>query len=143
MEVVDRLDLMELVARFSHAIDQRDWDAFPQIFTEDVIWEIPDGDRGWNGLSDLLSDFRSRSHPLAHHFASTVLDELPDDKVRAQSKVLLILAGGVALPALCVDTCVRTPAGWRIEHRLTTTLTLDEMRADAPGAWNLKGSESP
>jgi ketosteroid isomerase-like protein len=135
IDLVDRLDVCELVARFSHAVDRRDWDAFPRIFADDVRWEYPEGNRDWRGLAELLAHFQRANHPLAHHFASTVLEELPDGEVRAHTKVLLVLAGGVVLPAFCVDTCVRTPDGWRIKHRLTTTRTKSEMAGDAQEAW--------
>src|SRR5580658_1285269 len=36
-EISDRLEIQELLANYSHAIDQRDWDALDDVFTPDAL----------------------------------------------------------------------------------------------------------
>lgn len=137
LDLADRLDVGELMARWAHAIDKRDWDSFGSIFTEDVCWDASAlGRQPWNGLAELISSFKATAektgHPIGHYFANTMLDELPDGNVRAQSKVLLLQTSGAIVPVYCDDICVRTPAGWRIQHRISTPASA--AKANSPDA---------
>jgi SnoaL-like domain len=38
-EISDRLEIEQLLVRYCYAIDQRDWDAFGSVFTEDAVIE--------------------------------------------------------------------------------------------------------
>jgi hypothetical protein len=47
-EMSDRLEIMDLLASYSHAIDQRDWDALDDVFTPDALIDYTEmgGSRG-------------------------------------------------------------------------------------------------
>jgi len=36
-EISDRIEINDLLIRYCSAVDQRDWDAFDDIFTEDCL----------------------------------------------------------------------------------------------------------
>jgi ketosteroid isomerase-like protein len=36
-EISDRLEIEELLVRYCYAIDQRDWDAYRAVYTEDAV----------------------------------------------------------------------------------------------------------
>ena len=36
-EMSDRLEIQDLLTRYSYAVDEHDWDAFDEIFTPDAI----------------------------------------------------------------------------------------------------------
>jgi ketosteroid isomerase-like protein len=47
-ELSDRVEIEQLMARYCHALDNRDWDALRQVFTEDAIHDdsVAGGFRG-------------------------------------------------------------------------------------------------
>ncbi len=47
-EISDRLEIQELLVRYSHAVDTRDWEAFEHVFTEDAVIDYTEmgGPRG-------------------------------------------------------------------------------------------------
>ena len=126
-EISDRLEIQELLVRYSHAVDTRDWDAFEQVFTEDAVIDYTEmgGPRG--GVKETRA-FLESAMPMfssfQHMIANTVL-ELDGDTARARTichnPMVLDRGEGQTHVFFCGlwyrDVLVRTPQGWRIKDR--------------------------
>lgn len=66
----DRAEIAELIARYCVAMDDRDVDAFPRLFTPDVRIRSGDGAMDARGLADVTAMFTGRFAVLgpSHHF---------------------------------------------------------------------------
>ena len=130
-EISDRLELMDLMVRYSHAVDNRAWPEFDDIFTPDatIDYTVFGGPRGTVGeikeyLSSTLSGFPTFQHLISN-------PELRIDGDHATGRTMCFNPMGVARPEgeageprifFCglwyLDTFVRTAAGWRIAERV-------------------------
>lgn len=126
-EISDRLEIQDLLVRYSHAVDSRDWDAFEQVFTDDAVIDYTEmgGPRG--GVKETRA-FLESAMPMfssfQHMIANTVL-ELDGDTARARTichnPMVLDRGEGQTHVFFCGlwyrDVLVRTPEGWRIKDR--------------------------
>lgn len=129
-EISDRLELMDLMVRYSHAVDNRAWDDFDDIFTPEAIIDYTafDGPRGTVAetkeyLASTLSGF-----PAFQHLISNPELRIAGDT--ATGRTMCFNPMGVARPEgetgeprifFCglwyLDRFVRTADGWRIAER--------------------------
>lgn len=126
-EISDRLEIQDLLARYCHAIDERDWDALDRVFTADAIidYSAAGGAAGaypeikrW--LGEALAKF-----PMFQHLAATTKLDLEGDTARARTilfnPMLFPDASGTPQPFFIglwyVDQLTRTAEGWRIIER--------------------------
>ena len=125
----DRLDIMELPARYAEALDTLQPDQLPEIFTDDAVWEIVDGRLRLVGLDDIM-EFMGRPdvHPGAHlmtniYIAGTREDAELGTIVHLSSRGVYPVGPSDRLNPTAVfygrydDDVVRTDDGWRIRHR--------------------------
>lgn len=118
LALADRLAIHELMGRFGHVMDGRDWDGLSEVFTDDAVYDISSvGLDALKGLAAMRAFFADAQHPLAHHVTNVVVREAGDGTARVTSKVLGILAAGHVSTGLYEDLVVETPRGWRIRHR--------------------------
>jgi len=129
-EISDRLELMDLMVRYAHAVDNRSWDDFDQIFTPDaaIDYTVFGGPRGTvveikAYLAETLSAFPAFQHLVAN-------PELRIDGDSATGRTMCFNPMGVARPEgegeprmfFCglwyLDSFVRTADGWRIHERV-------------------------
>lgn len=127
-EFSDRLEIGQLMARYCYALDDRDWDAFRQVFTDDGIHDdtAAGGFRG--GVEEKVEFLKQAlgKVKLSHHIVSTTLLELDGDTAHARSAcqcpMVIDLGNGkthVFFQGLQYhDALARTPAGWRIAERV-------------------------
>ena len=119
----DTLEIQAVVVRYGFMIDDRDWDALDQIFTEDAVVDYrlndpPTGVGPIVGRDELLHQLRDvLSHPYQHMLVSHVIDDVSDDEVVVRSKALLPIPGDRIADILYRDEVVRTPDGWRIKNK--------------------------
>ena len=126
-DVADRLEVNELMARYCHALDQKDWPAFHAVFTDDAILDFtafggPKGTAGalQNFLVPVLDSLIG-----SQHMVSTVIVDIDGDRAKARSAAIVPMTARAAdgseqtsLSGLWYeDQLVRTPGGWRICHR--------------------------
>jgi hypothetical protein len=57
-EISDRLEIEQLLIRYCHAIDERDWDTYRSVYTEDAI--INDIGAGPGNTVDQMVEFLPR-----------------------------------------------------------------------------------
>lgn len=126
-EISDRMEIQELLVRYSHAVDTRDWDAFERVFTDDAVIDYTEmgGPRG--GVKETRA-FLESAMPMfssfQHMLGNTVL-EFEGDTARSRTICFnpMVLPVGEVEPHVFFcglwyrDQLVRTPDGWRIKDR--------------------------
>lgn len=124
----DRLDILDVLARYATGIDRRDWPLFRTVFTDDC--ELDYGEIGaWKGV-DAVADFMEKTHAMAGHTLHRLTNQVvtvDGDLAQARTYVdALIMVGnnnsGVNGIGYYDDELVRTHAGWRIARRRFTAV---------------------
>jgi SnoaL-like domain len=124
-ELIDRLEIQDLLARYARGVDTKDWALWRTVFTPDAHIDYRsaggiEGDREavakW--LEESLAAF-----PMTQHFITNIECELDGDtaKVRAMFYNPMRFPGSEAL-AYCGGyyhhQLIRTPEGWRSKDLL-------------------------
>jgi len=126
-ELIDRLEINDLLTRYTVAIDKQDWELLDTVFTPDanVDYKSSGGIAGtyaearkW--LSEVLPIFSA----TLHYITNTTV-ELGGDRARSDTYVWnpmhMKLPDGsdhsFSVGAIYHDQLVRTPEGWRIAER--------------------------
>jgi len=131
-EISDRLEIQDLMVRYSYAIDNRDWDALDDVFTPDahIDYSVFGGSVG--NLAE-TKEFLAGAMPmfttLQHMVSGTTLrfhgdadaPDSADAKTQCHNPMTM---GDAEKPDLMVcglwyvDKLVRTDDGWRIKERV-------------------------
>ena len=117
----DRIAITDLINQHGHMIDRGDLDRLAGVFTEDVTYDVSALGGGVLVGLDAVREAAlalADANPVAHHVTNIVVQEPADGSVHALSKGLGIMADGSAGSVTYEDTIERTPAGWRITHRV-------------------------
>ncbi|MGI5242363.1 nuclear transport factor 2 family protein [Dactylosporangium sp. CA-139066] len=121
MTADDRIAITDLINLHGHLTDRGDFDGLAALFTPGVVYDVSAlGGGELTGLEALRAAALAlgEANPVAHHVTNIVLRETADGVVHALSKGLGIMADGSAGSVTYEDTLERTPAGWRITHRV-------------------------
>jgi 3-phenylpropionate/cinnamic acid dioxygenase small subunit len=127
-ELSDRLEIQDLLTRYTVAIDAKDWKLLDTCFTPDaqVDYTATGGSKGsypevrkW--LEAALAPF-----PVTVHYISNSAVKLAGEKATARTYVYNPMGfknpdGSLhwfTVGAYYVDELVRTPEGWRIQKRV-------------------------
>ena len=113
----DHIEIREVLADYGHVVDDHDWDRAEDVFLPDVVFESPATDMALHGISDIVATFKGRNM-YAHVTTNTTLRENADGSVRAHSKFIGFPNEGPPVTGDYRDRLVRTPAGWRLAHRV-------------------------
>lgn len=137
-EVADRLAILDLLARYAHAVDTEDWDAYAALFTADATIDYtafggPSGDVASTVefLRSAMSMFRS-----TQHLNGLPLIDLDGDTatVRTPCHNPMVPEPGSGTAFTCGlwyrDRLVRTGDGWRFAHRGEDRLYLGPLATD-------------
>ena len=138
-EISDRIEIQELLVRYSHCIDTRDFDGLDRVFTPDahIDYTALGGSKGT--LAETKA-FLERSMVMfksfQHMIANTVL-ELDGDRASARTichNPMVMDRGGKEHVFVCglwyVDELVRTADGWRIRQSVEERCYVDNMPSD-------------
>ena len=121
LDVQDRLAIHELLGLYGIVIDERDWARVPELFTDDVIYDMSElGLSVIHGANAVLQFWiaNERQHPVAHHATNIIVTPGPDaDTAFVISKGLGVGRKGRVGSVTYRDTVRRTPHGWRIAMR--------------------------
>lgn len=125
-EMSDRIEIQDLIARYAHAIDDRDYAALDRVFTPDATIDYTDLGGAKGTLQETkayLADAMPRFPAFQHLSATTRLD-LDGDAAKARTILfnpMVVEHEGEQrvffIGLWYVDNLVRTEAGWRIAHR--------------------------
>ena len=129
MTAQDKLDVMELIARYAQCIDGGDLDGYVANFVADGVIDWGNGVcngreeiRHWVG--GLMAGGRIGGVPaVTRHFVG--LPYVSGDSVRAKARTYVTIftlteAGRVWVPSVgsYTDTVVKTPEGWLFQKRI-------------------------
>ncbi|MBU6393012.1 MAG: nuclear transport factor 2 family protein [Sphingomonadales bacterium] len=126
-EISDRIEIQDLFARYSFAIDERDWDALDTIFTPDAKIDYSETGGASGSLAEIkawLPDALAR-FPMFQHLAATTKLVLDGDSATSRTILFNPMTyrpeqgpDQVFFIGLWYrDRLVRTPDGWRIAER--------------------------
>lgn len=127
-EMSDRLEIQDLLARYCHAIDLREWDLLDEIFTPDahIDYTAVGGIRGsFTEVKEWLATVLP-SFSVTQHLAATTKLDLHGDTADARTILLNPMISTdergdehVLFAGLWYrDGLVRTDDGWRIAQRV-------------------------
>jgi len=134
--LIDRQEIADLCARYTFALDTRDWALLESCFTAAPAFVHPGG--RLEGFEAILARSRGALESLdaSQHLLGNVVAEVDGDTARAtcyfQAQHVragtpggdtYIIAGSYA------DTLARTPDGWKIAERVQVYLWRDGNRA--------------
>ena len=141
MSADDRLEILELPARYSHAWDAADTDAYAALFTDDAIFELRragsdepalrlEGRKAIRAWAAERHAARPAGEQPRAHAGGTVIELLEADAARGRTMLLQTIVGAVGgAPRTTVSGVYReqwrrTPNGWRFAGR--------RLRLDVP-----------
>ena len=130
-QTADRLAILEQIARYSYAWDDRDLEAYIALFVEGASFvvdpELPGGPsvdatgheaiRTW---ARERMDARKPGVQVRHHQSGTLFDELGEDQARTRTMLLTSRVGPDGEPpgsGVYYDEWRRTAEGWRFAKR--------------------------
>jgi hypothetical protein len=131
-EISDRLEIQDLMVRYSYAIDSRNWDALDDVFTPDahIDYSVFGGSVGnLAETKQFLGEAMPMFSTLQHMVSGTTITftgdvDMPDGaETRTQCHNPMTM-GDAEHPDLMVcglwyvDKLVRTADGWRIDERI-------------------------
>jgi len=127
-EISDRLEIQDLLARYSFAIDERDWDALDRVFTADawVDYTAAGGVKGsYPEIKAWLPEALAR-FPMFQHMVATTRLEIAGDTARSRTILFNPMTYRAADGQDTVffiglwyrDRFARTADGWRIVERV-------------------------
>ena len=119
MNFDDYFDIQQTAARYGHVLDEFAWERLPDVFTDDVEYDLSAFDRpSLHGIDAIAEAFAGRTI-FAHHATNLEITAEHGDRVEAHSKYVAVRAEGVVTGDYR-DRWVKTPAGWRIAYRAAT-----------------------
>lgn len=126
-EVADRIEIHEVLARYCHALDQKDWPAFRALFTEDATLDFTafGGPKGSAGELEAFLTPVLEGVAGSQHMVSTVMIDIEGDRARSRSAAIVPMTIATvegreetSFSGLWYeDQLARTAAGWRIYVR--------------------------
>lgn len=126
-ELSDRIEIQDLFARYSFAIDERDWDALDSVFTADASIDYTQSGGAKGPVAEMKAwlPVALKRFPVFQHLVATTKLVLEGD--RANSRTILFNpmtfrsdegVDQVFFMGLWYrDALVRTADGWRISER--------------------------
>jgi len=127
-EISDRIEIHDLLVRYSHAIDTRDFDALDQVFTPDAFIDYTSMGGAKGTLPEIKEFLRKAMAQFSgfQHMIANSLIELRGDSATGRTichnPMVLTRPDGQTHVFTCglwyVDRLVRTPQGWRIRERV-------------------------
>ena len=122
----DIILIHQLLGRYGHLIDAREWDAFRDLFVPDAVLDYTAvrAPKVCHGIEEILEYFLAANHPPAHHVTNIVVDETADPAgpVSVHSKFFVPFTRTSHVPVRFFggdyrDEVVRTPSGWRFSMK--------------------------
>jgi hypothetical protein len=123
-EISDRMEISDLLARYSAAIDSRAWDALDALFTDDAVIDYTEMG-GIRGTLAEQKDFLASVMPAFmgfQHLTATSTFDLDGDTARVRTICFNPMVVADEQQVLFCglwyrDVLVRTSDGWRIRER--------------------------
>jgi hypothetical protein len=140
-ELSDRLEIQDLQAAYSHAIDTRDFDALDRVFTKDAFIDYTAFGGSAGGLEETKA-FLRKAMPMFggfQHMVATSQVRLSGNRATAKTicwNPMVMKADGPGEPRVFFcglwyhDEYLRTLDGWRITRRVEEKCFTHNMPAE-------------
>lgn len=137
----DREAILDVVATYAHAVDERDVDRIVACFTPDGRIDFESGESSGTGHDGIRAAFEqafAAPHLAAPasstHLMANTLVTVGGDTARAETQAVAYLASGslgtvVTRGLRYSDVLRRHEGGWRIQHRVHRSI----WQTEAPG----------
>jgi uncharacterized protein (TIGR02246 family) len=140
-QILDLEAIKYLKARYFRLMDTKQWDEWALVFTEDCVFEVPEGDVVYNGRSEIVSTVSAilANARTCHHGHMPEIDFTGDDTARAMWAMFDYVEWpeqddgtrmGLQGYGHYRDEYVRDDGEWRIARS-----RLDRLRVDSIGAF--------
>lgn len=127
-EISDRMEIQDLMVRYSHAVDSRQWHLLDDVFTPDahIDYSAMGGSAGdlavtKQFLADVMPNFPAFQH-LVTNASITVEGDTATARTLCHNPMLTPGQDGAQTLMLCglwyLDTFVRVDGAWRISRRV-------------------------
>lgn len=125
----DRFAIQELVARFAHCSDYRDWDGLAKLYVREIVTELQGMSITYAGIAAQIEHAKvsdQQAQGKNRHFNFNLYIEEAEGRIVAQYYFINANAGATPMAAQIVvtgrmrDTVVKTGEGWKIAHRLVS-----------------------
>ncbi|HZT65509.1 MAG TPA: nuclear transport factor 2 family protein [Acidimicrobiales bacterium] len=121
-EISDRLEIQQVLAEYSHAVDQQEWDLLDDVFAADAVLDYRATGVEAADVASLKSFLAGVMPHLTPYYHLTGTTRIFIDGDRADTRTLCLNplgAGGHGslIGNWYVDRWARTAAGWRIAER--------------------------
>ncbi|MGW1680882.1 nuclear transport factor 2 family protein [Saccharopolyspora sp. NPDC002376] len=123
-EISDRMEIQDLMVRYCHAVDTRQWDLLDEVFTEDALidYTTMGGARGnlvqiKEFLASVMPGFSAFQHLIAN--SSIAVDsDTATGRTMCHNPLVLPDDGVLHCGFWYIDTFVRVDGAWRIAERV-------------------------
>ncbi len=119
-ELIAKEAIRDLLARYPMAFDDRDWDAWEALWTDDVVWVV-DGTpiEGLAAVREFMVGCLPQDYIAKHLCGPSVIELAPDGQsARARTDVVWIAANyDNQIVARYVDDLVKRDGRWLIARR--------------------------
>lgn len=122
LTTADRLEIQEVLARYSHCVDRGRWDALPGLFTADCVLDLSQVMGRYEG-HDGVRQFAATLAPLGvfmRHLVSNVVIEGAGERARVECYVVAV-TGSAATPTSTTgfydDELVKQNGRWLLHRR--------------------------
>ena len=126
----DKLEILDLIGRYSHGADGNEPTAYADVFTDDGVFQGRSGQpdeiiyRGRDEILAFVSGVHAQrgNRQSRHHQSTTIFLEMTADRAKTRTYLLTTAATEgfppqVGLTSIYEDDIVRTDHGWRMKYR--------------------------
>ena len=131
-ETEDKLAILEVIARWSDAVNERDWDALAQCFIDDGVWDVgPPFDFRLEGNQAIVDVCTSKigEQSIVLQTPSATVITLAGDTATARTTMHEFMrsadGAGMQMWGTYYDKLMRTENGWRFRERRFRTALFD------------------
>lgn len=120
LDVADQLAIHQLIARYGHIVDERQFSRVGEVFAPAIRYDMTDFGAGVLVGSQAVVDYWSlptTKHPLVHLTTNVVIDVDDGGIVRVASKGVGIGYGGKAGSVTYLDIVEKIDGRWLLTER--------------------------
>lgn len=132
-DLITREEIRDTLTNYSQGLDQRNWDLYDQVWTDDATFEAVDEGIEKISAKDLQAMLQGNNDPdrlAGQHLLNNTHFQVDGDTARTITEVTWVTLQTMDKPGMVfevraggmyVDDLVRTADGWRIQHRVLVT----------------------
>jgi hypothetical protein len=137
---IDRLEIIEVIHRYSSAVTRRAWDEVTPLFTPDAVWESPEFGLHFDNPRDFVANLVEASPEVLVQTPHGPVVELDGDHANARTTILELVRVAAPIGAtpepgsdpvniqhfgLYLDDLQRVDGAWRFTHRRFRPIYID------------------